>query len=153
MKDQMSVPHGSVASGFARGRRTVFSRSWKGGLTLDTPSILVVEDDIFVREALAASLRLREYRVALAANGAEGLQAIARHRPDLLILDHDMPLLDGPGVVRALTEAHVNVPIIVMSGRQEVESWAENIGAAGYLAKPFSVRDLLDTCARVCHPG
>ena len=118
---------------------------------MDPPSILVVEDDSFVREAIATSLRLKDYQVELAANGVERLRAIACHRPDLLILDHDMPILDGPGVVKALNDAHVSVPIVVMSGRDDVELWAEDVGAAGYLGKPFSVRDPVATCARVCH--
>jgi len=106
------------------------------------PLILVVEDEFGVAEVVEAILTDLGYEVATAINGRQGLDRVREQRPDLILLDMMMPVLDGPGVLRALQgdPALADIPVIVMSSLPE-ESVAEL--ASGYTAfvrKPFKVR-------------
>ena len=87
---------------------------------------------------------MEEYPVATAPNGAEALAAVARDRPGLVLLDMRMPILDGWGFARALKERNITLPILVMTAAQDSENWAREVGAAGYLAKPFDLTELLE---------
>jgi DNA-binding response OmpR family regulator len=112
------------------------------------PTILVVDDDPGILDAVAELLRVEGYEVETAANGVAALEAIARSRPALVLLDMRMPVLDGWGVARMLAERGIRVPILVMTAARDGASWASEIGADGYLAKPFGIGDLLDAVRR-----
>ena len=105
--------------------------------------ILVVEDDPDIRETIAAILEMEGYAVELASNGEEAITVIDHHTPSLVLLDMRMPVLDGWGFARALHERGVEVPIVVMTAAQDAGRWAREIGAQGYIAKPFDLGDLL----------
>ena len=111
--------------------------------------ILVVDDDPSIRATVSEILELEGYPVETAADGAEALQAVERVRPALVLLDMRMPVLDGWGFARALRERGVELPIVVMTAAQNARTWAAEIRAAGYLAKPFDLLDLLTTVERV----
>ncbi|HEV2126402.1 MAG TPA: response regulator, partial [Chloroflexota bacterium] len=89
------------------------------------------------------------YPVTTAGNGIEALAAVEREHPSLILLDMRMPVLDGWGFARQLRARGVHLPILVMTAAQDAGSWAEEIGAEGYLAKPFDLLDLLDEVARL----
>lgn len=112
--------------------------------------ILVVDDDPSILQTIAMILEMEDYRVETARNGAEALAVVERSRPALVLLDMRMPVLDGWGFARALSERGVQLPILVMTAAQDTRTWAEEIGAAGYLAKPFDLTDLLDSVSRLC---
>lgn len=76
-------------------------------------------------------------------NGEEGLHMLDRRRPVLVLLDMRMPVLDGWNFARIMRERGVNVPILVMTAAQDARHWAQEIGAEGYIAKPFELIDLL----------
>jgi two-component system chemotaxis response regulator CheY len=105
--------------------------------------ILVVEDDTDIRETIAAILEMEGYAVELASNGEEAITVVANQTPSLVLLDMRMPVLDGWGFARVLRERGVSVPIIVMTAAQDAGRWAREIGAQGYIAKPFDLGDLL----------
>jgi two-component system chemotaxis response regulator CheY len=111
--------------------------------------ILVVDDDASILETVTAILEMEGYAVATAANGVEALRRVEEARPVLVLLDMRMPVLDGWGFVRVLNERGVQLPIVVMTAAQDARRWATEIGAAGFLAKPFELPDLLDTVARL----
>ncbi|MDQ2941787.1 MAG: response regulator [Chloroflexota bacterium] len=115
-------------------------------------TILVVDDDPGILDAVAELLRIEGYAVETAANGAAALEAIARSRPALMLLDMRMPVLDGWGVARMLSERGIRVPTLVMTAARDGASWASEIGADGYLAKPFGIGDLLDAVRRGVDP-
>jgi DNA-binding response OmpR family regulator len=116
-------------------------------------TILVVDDDSGILDAVAELLRIEGYEVETAANGAAALEAIARSRPALMLLDMRMPVLDGWAVARMLAERGIRVPTLVMTAARDGASWASEIGADGYLAKPFGIGDLLEAVRRgVDHP-
>ena len=105
--------------------------------------ILVVEDDPDILETVSQVLEFEGYKVETANNGAEGLKAMERHLPWLILLDMRMPVLDGWGFAHALKERGIELPILVMTAAQDARRWAQEIGAAGFIAKPFDLSDLL----------
>lgn len=111
-------------------------------------TILVIDDDPAILATVAAILSDEGYHVLTAANGAEGLRCLEQGRPALILLDMRMPVLDGWGFAQALRTRAINLPIIVMTAAQDARRWAQEIGADGYLAKPFDLTDLLDIVAQ-----
>ena len=107
--------------------------------------ILVVDDEREIREVLSETLVDEGFIVASAADGAQALRAIERDRPDLVLLDMRMPVVNGWEFARLLRERDVQLPIVVMTAAQNARSWAKEIGANGYLAKPFDLEVLLST--------
>ncbi|MDQ3705170.1 MAG: response regulator [Chloroflexota bacterium] len=107
--------------------------------------ILVIDDEPEILTTVAIILEFEGYEVEQAANGAEGLECIERHRPSLVLLDMRMPVLNGWDFARILKEKGVEVPVVVMTATQDARRWAQEVGASGYIAKPFDVEDLLTT--------
>ena len=110
--------------------------------------VLVVDDDPLIRTSISEILDLEGYPVATAANGAEALTAVEQSRPSLVLLDMRMPVMDGWGFAGALDERGIQLPILVMTAAQSAETWAREVKADGYLAKPFELVDLLDAVER-----
>jgi two-component system, OmpR family, KDP operon response regulator KdpE len=102
------------------------------------PQILVIEDDPRVRTALVRALTDRGYAVTTQSDGASGLQAAVRDRPDLILLDLGLPNLDGYEVLRML-RAVSSVRVIVATARDDEKEIvrALDAGADDYLVKPF----------------
>jgi DNA-binding response OmpR family regulator len=115
--------------------------------------ILVVDDDADVRVVMTTALEMEGYAVSVATDGAGALRAIADERPDLILLDLRMPGLSGWDVAEALKEGGVGVPILALGAAPDAGSAAAEIGAAGWIAKPFDVLDLLEKVARLCPPA
>jgi CheY-like chemotaxis protein len=105
--------------------------------------ILIVDNDFDLRSALAAALTDCGYQVAVAANGLQALQLVASQKPNLVLLDMQMPVLDGHGFAQRLTEYGENVPIIVMSAFPLSREELKHIGAVAFIAKPFELDDLI----------
>ncbi len=115
----------------------------------DKPRVLVVEDDVSIRQMISDFLELEGYSVAMAADGLEGLRAVESTSPSLVLLDMWMPVLDGWGFARKLRERGIDLPILVLTAAQNPRRWAEEVGAQGYLAKPFDLHDLLHAIERI----
>jgi DNA-binding response OmpR family regulator len=107
--------------------------------------ILVVDDEPdllgFVRSALEAA----GYQVLTAADGAEGLRLALTAKPDLVVLDLHLPVLDGQAVLAALTAHDPTVRILVLSATEDKQVRVACLehGAVDFLAKPFVVRELI----------
>jgi two-component system, OmpR family, KDP operon response regulator KdpE len=108
------------------------------------PSILAIDDEPQVLEALSTILEGRGYRLRTAPNGAMGLEAIAQERPDVVLLDLAMPGLNGTEVCRRL-RAFSRVPILVLSALSDEPQKVKALdaGADDFIAKPFGVEELL----------
>lgn len=106
--------------------------------------VLVIDDEGAIRRFLRASLTAHSFTVSEAANGAEGLAAVAAGRLDLVILDLGLPDMDGIEVVRRLRE-WTQIPIIILSVRESEGDKVATLdaGADDYLTKPFGVGELL----------
>jgi two-component system, chemotaxis family, chemotaxis protein CheY len=111
--------------------------------------ILVVDDDPAILATVVEILDLEGYSVETATNGREALQAVERTNPSLMLLDMRMPVMDGWGVARELRARGDRLPIVVMTAAQNARAWAEEIGAAGFVAKPFELPQLLAVVKRV----
>jgi two-component system chemotaxis response regulator CheY len=107
--------------------------------------VLVVDDDPSILDTVTSILSSEGYPVMAASGGAQALSLIGSWHPTLVLLDMRMPIIDGWAVARALREAGSRVPIVVMTAAESATRWADEIGAAGHLAKPFGLDDLL-TC-------
>src|SRR5258708_10946357 len=84
--------------------------------------VLIVEDNSDVRRLYAIGLNQRGFEVKLAANGAEAVERVASERPDGILLDWVMPLMDGGEVLSPLREAtNSDIPVIVISGQPQPE--------------------------------
>ena len=105
--------------------------------------ILVVDDDKAVRDVVSLTLLLDGYPVREATNGAEALKIIEAEPPSLVVLDMQMPELDGWGLAHELQARHLDPPILVMTAGGNARSAAGAIGAAGFVSKPFALADLL----------
>jgi two-component system, OmpR family, response regulator MprA len=107
--------------------------------------VLVVEDDTEIAQVLQRSLRLDGYDVKLAADGVQALDEAHAFLPDLIVLDLGLPRLDGIDVARRLREGGDDVPILILTARDALESRVEglDIGADDYLVKPFERQELL----------
>jgi DNA-binding response OmpR family regulator len=113
-------------------------------LELLPSTILVVDDERSLRDALAYTLRKEGYRVEVAATGIEAISAVRRQRPDAVVLDVMLPGIDGLQVCRTL-RSESTVPILLLSAKgEEIDRVVGlEIGADDYLAKPFAMRELL----------
>jgi two-component system response regulator MprA len=107
--------------------------------------ILVVDDELAVRESLRRALALDGHDVVLASDGREALATIARSAPDLVVLDVLMPELDGLEVCRRLRASGDRTPVLMLTARDEVEDRVAGLdaGADDYLGKPFALDELL----------
>jgi CheY-like chemotaxis protein len=116
-------------------------------------TVLVVDDDTSILDTVAAILIGEGYEVVSATSGQEALDAVARKRPLVILLDMRMPVMDGWAVARALRGQGIDVPIVVMTAAESAKRWADEVGADGYLAKPFGLDELLATVERFRGPN
>jgi CheY-like chemotaxis protein len=133
VREQMA-PHLSKMRGFARdvqeARRVV----------------LVVDDDAFARDLVAAALEAQRYDLLFAHDAATALALLRRVTPSLILMDINLPDMDGVLLTRTLKEARhlADVPVLMLTGSARRETLAGSIsaGAAGFIVKPFT-RDAL----------
>lgn len=105
--------------------------------------VLIVDDEPDIRATVSAMLEIEGYDVAEAANGAEALQAVQDHLPDVILLDMRMPVLDGWGFAAELRRRGHHTPIVVMTAARDAAHWAAEIAATAFVAKPFGFDDLI----------
>ncbi|THJ24818.1 MAG: response regulator [Nitrospira sp. CG24E] len=113
------------------------------------PSILIIDDDDSLRDALHRTLHKEGYIVMEASEGGRGLKQLESSPADLILLDMFMPDKDGLETIGELRRAHPKIPIIAMSGggsrgTVDVLHVAKKLGVRRTLAKPFTREQLLD---------
>lgn len=106
--------------------------------------VLVIDDEAPILRTLRINLTARKYEVSTAADGTSGLAAMAKERPDVLILDLGLPDMDGTDVIRGV-RGWTATPIIVLSawGQENQKVAALDAGADDYVTKPFGMDELL----------
>ncbi|MCZ4329007.1 response regulator [Castellaniella denitrificans] len=112
--------------------------------------ILVVDDEIGIRELLSEILYDEGHTVELAENAAQARESRLRQRPDLVLLDIWMPDIDGVSLLKEWSsQGLLNMPVIMMSGHATVDTAVEatRIGAVDFLEKPITLQKLLKTVA------
>ena len=114
--------------------------------------VLVVDDDPLVVKILRGPLLKAGYDVDVASQGLEALEKVKEHRPDLIILDILMPLLDGFKVARFLKfdKRFKDIPIIVLTSRatEGERKMGKQVGADEFLYKPFRIPQVMDVVQR-----
>lgn len=115
-------------------------------------TILIIDDEYYVRDSIAAYLYDVGYRVLMAENGLAGLETFRSEMPDVVLTDLRMPVLDGFGVVEAVREEAPYTPIVVVSGMGDLDEAirALTLGAWDYVSKPIiNFEELKITMERV----
>jgi len=118
-------------------------------------TILVVEDNVLSRELTNAVLKSAGYAVVTAKDGAEALMMVGRESIDLMVIDVDLPYIDGHSLLQAMHENGVEVPAIFISGLpgDDVEVRAFEVGAVDFIRKPVKNSVLLARVAKVWRDG
>lgn len=109
-----------------------------------TMTVLIVEDDMPIRNLISTTLKTHEYKFLTAKDGNNAIMQASSHNPDVVLLDLGLPDIDGIEVIKKI-RSWSNMPIIVISARSEDTDKIEALdcGADDYLTKPFSVEELL----------
>lgn len=112
--------------------------------------VAVVDDEEIVRNALGRLLRCLGFEVTAHASGAAFLDTLTTRTPDCLLLDVNMPALDGFGVIAELRRREVPVPIVLMTGYDtpEIRERATSVQAGAFLRKPLDADDLVASIER-----
>ncbi len=108
--------------------------------------VLVVEDEAPIRQLVARILSGLSHTIDEAEDGAEALAQLARRRPDVILLDLTLPVLDGISFLRRCRETPelADIRVVVMSGLAEGATPAAELGVRHFLRKPFELDDLID---------
>jgi CheY-like chemotaxis protein len=136
-------------------RGSIRSSSQKIPLVSGRRTLLVADDDPVLSGLLCDLLKDMGYRIMTAGNGQEALHLIRNHRVDGLLLDLEMPVMDGVTMLDELRWENEALPVVVMSGGVD-QFTLQNLlheGAQGYLMKPCTVKCLHDQCERVFGPA
>ena len=119
-------------------------------------TVLVVEDDLDIRESIAETLDDEGFHVAAAANGREALRKLegAGGAPCVILLDLMMPDMDGWQFRKeqARNPTLATIPVVVVSADGNVGETAQSLGAAGHLRKPIQIHELVEMVLRFCKP-
>ena len=111
--------------------------------------ILIIEDDEAILSTLELALGDEGYEVLTAMDGAAALEVIERQAPALILLDMKMPVMDGWTFAHAYRrQPEPWAPVLVVTAARDAAQRAAEVGADGYLAKPFELDDLLDLVGR-----
>ena len=110
--------------------------------------VLVVDDDDATRAAEHQVLEEHGFRVIEARDGAEAMRALQQDPPSLVVLDVQMPGVDGPSFARELRMALRRVPLVILTAAPDPRHEADRCNAEAYLAKPFDASELVQVVKR-----
>jgi len=112
-------------------------------------TVLVVDDDRDIVNLVALVLGFAGYQVQTAADGQEALEAVGRGMPDLILLDMKMPVMDGWEFAKEFQAKYdLRTPIVVLTAATDARKRAEEIGAAGWVGKPFELETLVEVVSQ-----
>lgn len=118
-------------------------------------TVLVIDDEFGIAEVIEMALEDEGHRVIAAVNGEQGLERLAEAAVDLVLLDYMMPILDGPGVLRAMRAEPVLrlIPVVLMTSLDEATARRGCEGFVAFLRKPFRIEALVRTVAAALAGG
>ena len=113
--------------------------------------VLIVDDEEGFRDGVADLLGMEGYSVLVARDAVEAIRMLPEFKPEVILLDLRMPLLDGEGFLRGMggLPASKRVPVVLLSAKEDLASIATRTGAAGFLSKPFEAPQLLSLLEKV----
>jgi CheY-like chemotaxis protein len=106
-------------------------------------TILIIDDDSRVVDEISDNLEQEGYTVICALNGLQGLKLASRHIPDMILLDIDMPVMDGHSVLSEIVERKLSTRVIIMSSANASITTTIRMGASDFIQKPFKASDVL----------
>ena len=117
-------------------------------------TILIIEDDKFLRELIAQKLSKEDYEISEAIDGEEGMSKVKEEKPDLILLDLIMPDMDGFMTLKELQKDHLlaSIPVIILSnlGQQDDIDKAKQLGAVDFLVKAhFTPNEIIDKINKI----
>ncbi|MGE4497149.1 MAG: diguanylate cyclase [Deferribacterales bacterium] len=117
---------------------------------IDKLSILYVEDEDSIRERLSRFLQRRTQTLYQASNGREGLEMFLEHKPDIIITDIRMPVMDGLSMAEQIREHNRDIPIIITTGHNDEEFFLRSIdiGIDKYIKKPINFKEFIQVLIR-----
>jgi len=114
--------------------------------------VLLIDDEERIVNFLALKLKVSGYEVVCAAEGEKGLELAKTIAPDIMLLDIIMPGIDGLEVLRRLRQFS-NMPVIVLSAKERIAEEVLELGANGFMSKPFNPDDLITKVKTLLQPG
>jgi two-component system, OmpR family, response regulator len=108
-------------------------------------TILLIDDEINLQQLMKITLQSQKYHVEIASNGLEGLAKLETMKPDLIILDMNMPKMGGLEFYQRICEGtdRPKFPVLVLTARANMEQLFKELNIDGFIAKPFEIADLL----------
>jgi DNA-binding NtrC family response regulator len=113
-------------------------------------SVLIIDDDAGTRGLLTKVLQVAGYETATAENGAEAVRQLVASKPCVILLDFEMPVMDGHDFREVQKSVAPDVPIICLTGAADPEQTARRVGAASLQQKPLDTEALCRTVAEFC---
>jgi CheY-like chemotaxis protein len=114
--------------------------------------VLLVDDEPQVRATIGEALTLEGYEVTEASNGAEALALLRTARPDVIVLDLWMPIMDGWEFRKAQVQSHPGIPLVVLSALDLTHERLAELRAEALLGKPFDLDQLYESVAKALGP-
>lgn len=107
--------------------------------------ILVIEDEVHIADGIQLNLSIHGYEVALAADGIEGLEKWRTWKPDLIVLDIMLPMIDGFSILKTIRKEDEKIPVLILSARGDTKDKVKGLryGVDDYLSKPFDLEEFL----------
>ena len=107
--------------------------------------ILVIEDEVHIADGIQLNLSLQGYQVSIAADGIDGLEQWRSWRPDLIILDIMLPMIDGFSILKTIRQKDEKIPVLILSARGDTKDKIKGLryGVDDYLSKPFDLEEFL----------
>ena len=113
--------------------------------TVEKKSILVIEDEAHIADGIRLNLSIQGYQVKIAADGIEGLEQWRSWKPDLIILDIMLPMIDGFSILKTIRQEDEKIPVLILSARGDTKDKVKGLryGVDDYLSKPFDLEEFL----------
>ena len=113
--------------------------------TAEKKRILVIEDEAHIADGIRLNLSIQGYLVKVAVDGIEGLEQWRSWKPDLIILDIMLPMIDGFSILRTIRQEDEKIPVLILSARGDTKDKVKGLryGVDDYLSKPFDLEEFL----------
>ena len=144
-----AVPRSALERSMAQ--RALLAQKTKGSLPAAHLRVLIVDDEASMRLLLRRTLDLGFYTVFEAANGASALRMIEQIEPDIVLLDINLPDMDGIHILQEIRKHDFTIGVLMVSALND-PLWvelAQKEGADGFVAKPYLIKDILSTVAHL----
>ena len=113
--------------------------------TVEKKRILVIEDEVHIADGIRLNLSIQGYRVDVASDGITGLDKWRSWKPDLIVLDIMLPMIDGFSILKTIRREDERIPVLILSARGDTKDKVRGLryGADDYIAKPFDLEEFL----------